>query len=213
MAKKFNILKAENPSSIKKLITPPIPGLTAKPSIIIGKEVLKVLHKKFIKTGHEQEDTATVFSKQFNTPVFSDVTFSGGNYIDENGNQITFNGLTIQLCLISVMNQKNIIETSLQGRNGTVKEYISDGDYQVKIEGKIYGAGANSYPQDDVQKLIQICKAPQAITVTSAFLKMFDISSIVVRNYTIDQLEGIRNYQEFTLQCLSDRELILLKNA
>lgn len=213
MAKKFNILKSENPSSVKKLLIPPLPGLTTKPSIIIGKEVLGVLHKTFIKTGNEQEDTATVFSKQFNTPVFSDITFSGGSYIDENNNQITFDGLTIQLALISVINQKNIIETTLQGRSGTVKEYISDGDYQVKIVGKIYGPGANSYPQDDVQRLIKICEAPQAITVTSAFLKMFNVSSVVIRSRTIDQQEAIRNYQEFELYCLSDRELILLKNA
>lgn len=213
MAKKFTILKAEQPTPLKKLISPPIPGLTTKPTVILGKLLLKALKKRYIKTGHEQEDTALVFSKQFNTPVFCDVTFSPGSYIDENGNQINFKGLNIQLALISVMNQKNIIETSLQGRNGTVKEYISDGDYQIKIEGKIYGHGANNYPQDDVQKLIQICKAPQAITITSDFLKLFDVSSIVVKNYTIDQLEGIRNYQEFVLQCLSDKELILLKNA
>lgn len=212
MAKKFDLGKAQEPTSLKSF-QPPAPKFQTKPSVIIGKAVVQGLQKTFIKTGTETEDKAVSFSKILNTPIFSDITFSGSQYVDENGNTVTFESLTVQLCLLTVVNMKNIVETTLQGRDGTVKEYISSGDWQVKIDGKIYGDGANNYPQDDVQKLIKICMAPQSITVTSDFLKMFDISSLVIRQQTIPQLEGIRNYQEFSLNCLSDKELILLKNA
>lgn len=210
--KKFTIAKTGAGVKLKDF-KPPVPGLTTKPSVIIGKAVVQALQKTFIVTGTEEEDQTAIASRQFNTPVYSDITFEGSSYTDENNNTITFQTVNIQLVLLTVMNQKNIIRTSLQGRNGDVLEYISDGNYQIKVEGKIFGNGANNYPQEAVQALIAICKAPQSITVTSDFLKMFDISSIAVLSYNIDQVEATRNYQEFTINCLSDKELILLKNA
>jgi hypothetical protein len=71
----------------------------------------------------------------------------------------------------------------------------------------------NNYPQADVQKLHNICLAPQSINVTSSFLKMFNIEDIVIKSYNIDQQEGMRNCQPFTINCVSDVPLILLKNA
>lgn len=210
--KKFTITKAGAGVKLKDF-KPPIPGLTTKPSVIIGKAVVQGLQKTFIITGTEEEDKTAISSRIFNTPVYSDITFEGSSYIDENNNTVTFQTVNIQLVLLTVMNQKNIVRTTLQGRNGDVLEYISDGNYQIKIEGKIFGNGANNYPQEAVQALIAICKAPQSVTVTSEHLKMFDISSLAVISYNIDQIEATRNYQEFNLNCLSDKELILLKNA
>ncbi len=209
---KFNIFQSGAGVS-KKNFVPPIPPFQTKPAIILNRVALDILHKIFIRTGQEPEDTTLNYSRQLNTPVFSNIIFEGSQYEDDNNNQVTFLGLAIDLVLITVMNQKNIIDTTLQGRDGTVKEYISNGDYQVVIEGKIFGMGANSYPQDEVQTLIGICEAPQAITVTSDYLKMFDVSSLVIRSYTLPQEEATRNYQAFTLNCLSDKDLILLKNA
>lgn len=211
MAKKFNI--AKSPGGVRPSnFIPPIPPFQTKPTVIIGSVVSKALKKLFINTGVEEEDITFKFSA-INTPVFSDIFFEGNSYVDENDNTVTFLGLSIDLVLMTVTNQKNIVETVLQGRNGSVKEYISDGDCQIVIEGKIFGAGPNNYPQDEVQTLIEICKAPQAITVTSEYLKMFDVSSLVIRSLTLPQEEATRNYQAFTLNCLSDRDLILLKNA
>ena len=133
--------------------------------------------------------------------------------MDQNNITQTYGPLTIQLVLVTVGNVKNIVKTTLQGRNGTVKEYISDGDYAIKIEGKIFGNGPNNYPQDDVQALQKICLAPQSINIINSHLNMFNIEDIVIESYNIDQQEGMRNCQPFVLNCVSDTPLILLKNA
>jgi len=212
MAKKFSILRTEQIKP-KGKFTPPVPIFQTKPTVIIGEVAARAFKKAFISVGEEVEDQEVGRSRLLNTPIYSDITFNSGSYVDQNGLTQTYQSLNIELVLLSVMNTKNIIETTLQGRNGTVKEYISDGDYQIKIEGKLFGRGANNYPQEDVQKLLSICLAPQAINVTSTFLKMFNVEDIVIKSYTIDQQEGMRNCQPFTLNCVSDYPLILLKNA
>ncbi len=211
--RKFNVGKSQPKVTKKDFHLPFSPAISTKPSVIIGRAALAQVKKIFINTGREVEDQEIGRSKIFNQPIYSDVTFQSGTYTDQNNQNINYSELNVEDVLITVMNTKNIIETTLQGRNGTVKEYISDGDYTITISGKIYGKGMNNHPQDDVQKLHNICLAPQSIKVTSSFLKLFNVEDIVIKTYTIDQLEGIRNYQPFTLNCVSDYPLILLKNA
>ena len=64
------------------------------------------------------------------TPVFADMILQN----DSKGS------LKLQLLwvLLEVTQTKIIIKTPVQGRNGTVKEYISDGDYIVNIRGGLF---------------------------------------------------------------------------
>jgi hypothetical protein len=212
MADKFNtnILRTEQP---KKNFTIPTPGFQTKPTVIIGNAALQVARKVFINTTIEAEDQEIGRSRIFNQPIYSDITFAAGSYTDQNNLTQNYALLNVEDVLITVMNTKNIIKTTLQGRNGTVKEYISDGDFTIKIEGRIYGQGMTNYPENEVQKLLDICLVPQSINVTSSFLKLFNVEDIVIESYNVDQVEGVRNYQPFTLNCVSDTPLILLKNA
>ncbi len=224
--RKFIVTNTEQAKTPKDFNIP-LPGFQSKPTVIIGQQALRAYKRIFIsmpKPGKREEkeyliedsevsDLPVKDSKIFNQPVYSDITFHSNSYVDQNNNTVTFQELQIDLVVLSVMNTKNIIETTLQGRNGTVKEYISDGDYQIKIDGMLYGKGMNNYPQDEVQKLINICLAPQSINVTSSFLKLFNVEDIVIKSYNIDQQVGMRNCQPFTLNCVSDFPLILLKNA
>lgn len=226
MAEKFNITQSQ-PVPQKKDFQIPLPGFQSKPSVIIGKAAIQAYHKIFIAaptpgqredkqyliTQQEIEDQPIGRSKIFNQPIYSDLTFSAGSYVDNNGNTVNYDSLQIDLVIITVRNSKNIIKTALQGRDGTVKEYISSGDDDIKIEGVIYGNGINNYPQSDIQKLIALTDVPQSLKVTSSFLKMFNIQDIVIEDSDIKQMEGARNYQPFTLYCCSDTPLILLKNA
>ena len=42
--------------------------------------------------------------------------------------------LLFQEVVISVTQERNIVTTSLQGRDGTIKEYISNGDYGITLD-------------------------------------------------------------------------------
>lgn len=145
----------------------------------------------------------------FGTPVFSNMEIKPFNWQTLDGETISIkNGISIDHCLFTITQQKNIVTTPIAGLNGTVKEYISDGDFAIDIEGTI-SSKANIYPENEVNELIQILKAQTNITIISEFLNWFDIHSAVVVSYDFPQTEGFRNIQEFRISLLSDNPVEL----
>jgi len=165
----------------------------------------------FIKFDPYNTDTPDKQSL-LNTPIFDTVIFgelNGTNvYKDINGNEFSFKPIQIDLALVTITQTKNIVTTAIQGKNGTIKEFISDGDYQVSINGIVW-INDNIYPEDDVQTLINICKIPQSIKIFSNFINMFGITEIIITDYSIAQQEGLRNQQPFTINAISDAPINL----
>ena len=146
------------------------------------------------------------------TPVLSNIVFRPGSY-ERNGQVINFDGLTINTVLITANQSKNIVTTPVNGRNGTVKEYISDGDYVITLNGAIVNeTGGDAYPRDDVQRLIELLKVPEALQFTAEFLDLLGSFDLVVTGYDIPQTQGQRNLQLFTINCLSDNPIELQLN-
>lgn len=112
--------------------------------------------------------------------------------------------ITIDMVLMDVSMTKNIIKTSIQGMNGTVKEYISDGDYIINIKGALFGE-SNEYPEDTVLDLLDMLKQHESIEVDSIFLSHFNIDEIVVENYKLEAKEGQKNVQFFEINAVSDK--------
>ena len=137
------------------------------------------------------------------TPIYDNIVLSGEN--TELGDSTE---LRIDEVLITVNQSKNIITTPINGRNGTVKEYISDGDYVISINGFIVSNVPNLYPRDRVNLLVDFCKVQSQIKISSDILNsVFNIQSIVIDNYTIAQTAGFRNRVPFTISCLSDDDI------
>jgi hypothetical protein len=127
------------------------------------------------------------------TPVFCDVEIERGD-----GRE----AFRIETCLIDVSQTKNIVTTVVQGRNGTVKEYISDGDYEVQIRGAL--VTDNYYPREEVRDLHELLKRSELLTVVSDYLLLFDIKELVVTSYSFKQQEGYQNVQLFEINAISD---------
>lgn len=151
-----------------------------------------------------------------NTPVFSNLIFEPdpstgqtGTFTDIDGVDQTFDGLRIDTVLFQIAMKKNIVKTAIQGFNGTVKEYTSDGDFEITVTGSIVGANPNEYPENDVQKLIKLLSIPEPLEITSEFLGFFGITTVVVESYGFQQNAGFRNVQPFTIRMLSDRQIEL----
>ena len=122
-------------------------------------------------------------------------------------------------CLITLNQPKNIVTTALQGRNGTIKEYVADDDYQITLDAGVDSYVGNeetearfAYPMDKIKELITLLKMPVSLVVTSDFLKMFEINSVVVKDFGMTQ-ETYMNRQSIQIQLLSDKPYeIKLKN-
>jgi hypothetical protein len=151
-----------------------------------------------------ERDEPFGYSSQLNTPVYSALEVKAGSYRDENGNLINFPGLVMQGVLLTVSMQKNVVKTPVNGRRGTFKEYVSDGDYYVTVQGIFTSDYTYVYPASEVNTLQQILKAPVAVDIVSRYLNSFGIYKLVIENYELPQRPGHHNTQVFTLQCVSD---------
>ena len=151
-----------------------------------------------------------VATSQLNTAVFSNITFTAGSYEPlDGGETIEYGPLTINTVLMDVSQSKNIVKTVLQGRNGTVKEYTSSGDFEINIKGAIVSENANTYPEDDVNTLIDICQVPDTLEIVSDFLDLFGIDEVVIESFALPQREGFNNMQLFSMRLLQNEPIIL----
>lgn len=154
-----------------------------------------------------------LYNSQFGTPVFSDLNVQSGSYL-KNGQTFNFEEIKIDLALFTVSQRKNIQMTAIQGRDGTVKEYIADGDYDINIKGIITSTN-NSFPLEAFRALKNVLKAPIPLVVNSWYLNEFGIFNIVVTEYEFIQEPGKFSAQAFNIHAVSDTpiELSLSNNS
>jgi hypothetical protein len=136
------------------------------------------------------------------TPVFCDLILR-----DQTGGiELRFDWI-----LAEVNQSKNIVKTAIEGRAGTVKEYIADGDYDVRLRGGLFTPFSRAYPKTDMQALMALLKLSESLKVTSEYLVLFGIYELVVERYSFPQGQGTTNVQLFDLSCVSDEPINLRK--
>jgi hypothetical protein len=145
------------------------------------------------------------------TPVYSDITFEAGSYEDDQGQIQTFEQIRLDAVLMSVGQTKKIVETEIQGRPGTVKEYIGDGDYEISLSGILTGSHLR-HPREEVAALKRMLTARVPIAVSSPYLQNLGVTDVVVRSYFFAQNEGGYAYQAFTIEMVSDTPVELKIN-
>lgn len=156
-------------------------------------------------------------SKQsmFGTPVYSNLEIPAGRYTDLKGNTIQYEGIRIDTVMFDVNKERNIVRTQISGRNGTIKQYISDGDFVINCTGILTGRSSSSgksfsvsnvtgAPEEELRKLVAICSIPREIDVISEFLDFFGITTVVINAPSFAQKMGSRGEILFTLQMFSD---------
>jgi hypothetical protein len=153
--------------------------------------------------GFQQPD-AKLYDSVLGTPVFADLTLNGGTYTDNiTGRAVTYPTLTFDTVIMTVDFTARIVKTEIQGRNGTVKEYIGEDDAKVAIQGVIVGFNGH-YPALEVAQLNEWRRAPVAKSVVSTFLQNLGIANLVVEECSLPQVAGGYSYQTFTIHCISD---------
>jgi hypothetical protein len=152
---------------------------------------------------------APLYDSALGTPVFSDLTLQSVTYTDfSNPNRPLITTPTVKwtIVLFNVTLPTIVVKTTIQGRKGTVKEYIGEDDYSVTINGILPGPNG-SYPVQDVANLKAIKSAPVPIPVTSSYLNNLGIHTIVFTSLVLDQEPGGYSKQNFTLEGISDEPI------
>jgi hypothetical protein len=197
-----NIL--QNPLLLNTVVSTGIKGLIEF-ATLNNVKVINGQDSPFIINAGEKQDEPIGVSKQLGTPIYSSLIFNKGKVLDQNGVEIDFwQDFEIQDCLITVTQSKKIVVTEIQGRDGTVKEYIGMGDFMINIVGRLNGK-YNVNPKEDTKILNKILSSGAPLAVSNWYLQNLDINDIVVQDFEFPQIEGRYSTQYFTINAMSDR--------
>jgi len=185
--------------------------ILASDKFLPPKSVSKQSSPQFSIDNTSNIDDPLSYRSLLNTPVWTNIEFLPGQYETNTPGVFRSFGSSVdgpdrlryEAVIITVAQAKNIVKTEIQGRNGTVKEYIGLGDYEVTINGIITGTNGKR-PNDQIQALQKMLDAPIPIEVASAYLQGFGINYLVVDSYEMGEDEGGYAYQKFSISCLSD---------
>jgi len=198
----FTVLQGFNPKGQAQLILKSAGMAILKPKFYNADENTNVLTQQDLAVEEGRDNLTNGF---FGLPIFDIVIFEKLNYKTLQNEDITVEEFSMGVALCDVVQSKNIVTTAIQGRNGTIKEYISDGDYQINIKGVVTSAAQDFYPDQDVRRLKAFLDAPVSFKVASVYLNRLGITDLVVNNYTLNQSEGMRNVQYFDINCFSEK--------
>ncbi len=154
------------------------------------------------------------YTSRFGTPIFGELLVEDGFYYDEKGNRVEYEGLLLECALFEVSMSKNIVKTAIQGLGGDIKEFISDGDFQINIKGVICSEIPNDFPFAEMKKLVEVFKSSASLSVKSKVLNdTYGIYDIVIESFNMPDSGGFFNMQKYEINCVSDTPVeIRLKN-
>ena len=136
-------------------------------------------------------------------PKFMPLTLLKSGQIDED--------MILESAIVSVSNTKNIVKTQIEGKDATVKEYISRGDYNISIKG-VFAFKGLDWPRDSVAAFRQFMELHTSIGITHDLLNQMGIHDIVVESFDIPENTFI-NLIPYTIQAVSDEPVEFIQNS
>jgi hypothetical protein len=153
---------------------------------------------------------AQIGTSMLGMPVYSNLIIKAGSYRDNAGNVIAeYPDIRIDAVIMEVVTENNLITTDIQGRTGTVIEYVSARSPVINIKGRIMTDLPGAFPYDDVQNLIIALNTNKSLKIDSWFLNMFGIYSIMPKKKPFPQEEGGQEYQKFEFDAIADMPVVL----
>jgi len=108
------------------------------------------------------------------------------------------------ICRISGGNK--IIETDMNGQDGTFKELWAKRDYNVIIHGMLIQTdGTDDYPDAKVRAMRDLLDATEALEVVCAQMNVFGITHLAIYDYDFPDWPGYPSVQPFEIMCKSDK--------
>lgn len=86
---------------------------------------------------------------------------------------------------VQVSSKNNIVLTPVQGRDYTRKEFISGGDYEISIEGRITSKYPDVYPEAEVSKFLRLMQHKGVLECGNTILRQFRITRLIVLSYAL----------------------------
>lgn len=117
----------------------------------------------------------------------------------------TDNANSIELdCKIDCSTTKNIVSTAINGLNGTIKEWIAEGDVAINVEVTLLGEGSQ-YPTEKVERLTALLRENESLQVENETLNnVYGVERLVVTSWSMTPTKAF-NYQTISFNAVSDK--------
>ena len=92
--------------------------------------------------------------------------------------------------------------TTVQGRDYSRKEFISGGDLEFTIAGKVTSKYPDIYPEAEASKLLKLMQYKGVVDCDNTILRQLNITQLIVLNYSL-QPSSCRNIQPYTISCVA----------
>ncbi|MFD2787939.1 DUF6046 domain-containing protein [Hymenobacter rubripertinctus] len=108
---------------------------------------------------------------------------------------------------------KEISKSKPNAAFGTTKEMWAFGDWDVTIRGFLLHPDVNTYPEEELLRLLRWEQVADSIGVDGEMFNFLGISRLVIERINLGRINGMPNLVPFQLQCSSDEALeISLQN-
>lgn len=123
---------------------------------------------------------------------------------------VSLGGTQLQHPVIQVTGRKNIVETALVERQGTVKELINVQDWEINIKGVIISSN-DKFPEDDLESLTKLFYKKEAVEIESALTDIFLLrlerqghTYAVIKELNFPEVRGVMNARPYEIKLVSD---------
>jgi len=183
----FNITTLFN-LAFRGQVAPPYPGSKAE------KARVEILKNGYSATPLAQQQAQR--SSILGTPIFMPCTIDGFELPNEP--------------LITIEIGKSIVRTDLAGYNGSVKENMGLGDYEIVIQGVATNDQSDDYPEATVRRLREIFEKKKEVSIVSPLMALFGIHFIAIERLRLPAVEGQIQFTGYEFQCFSDMDVSLI---
>lgn len=114
--------------------------------------------------------------------------------------------------MVSIKGMNSIVRTKLNGLKGSVKEFITEDDYLITIQGICVNELTEDYPADDVAKIRAFKESHQSLKVSGDIFKLFNIDKIAIESIDFSAKECQQSYAPYTITGYSDTDVMLVMN-
>lgn len=119
--------------------------------------------------------------------------------------------LVLENCLFDTSNTKRIVQTAINGKDGTVKEWISNGDIIINVQVNILNKERN-YPVDELIEIMNFLKLNRELSINETHInKILDVSRVVVTSWR-HVPKTWSNYQSIMIDLVSDNTYEIEEN-
>lgn len=107
--------------------------------------------------------------------------------------------------IIRITARKNIIETQMTERDGSVIEIINNDSFKIYIRGFIIGHDGN-FPEEDVYQLKELFLQNKSVPIKSVLTDLFLIGEdkVVLTELNFPEVKGVENIKPYEISMVSD---------